>query len=41
MARFATSNALDFDQSGEVIYLRGDDILTSSLQLFTFFGVRT
>jgi hypothetical protein len=41
MARFATSNALDFDRSGEVIYLRGDDISISSLQLSTSFGVGT
>jgi hypothetical protein len=41
MARFAIANALDFGRSGEVIYLRGDDISTISLQLSTSFGVRT
>jgi hypothetical protein len=41
MVRFATTNALDIGKSGEVIFLWGDDISASSLQLSTFFGVGT
>jgi len=41
MARFATTNALDFGRSGEVICLQGYDISTRSLQLSTSFGART
>jgi len=40
MAEFIVAYDFDFSRCGEVIYLLGDEISTSSLQSFISFGAR-